>query len=307
MMEDHATTANRISSQASEVSAAAVSLADKTKTPQLSNIITLAKGKLANAIAALKTASEKPASNTGRDNEIRDAKTEVAVIIDEIVSEIDAVNRAVKRVTDSTRALSTATNQLKLDVDPSDNVKKEQTKADKKTMLVEARKALRKGILTEEFADLKAGVTPRDFADVTYVYLSQSWRAYNTDDAMNSALVAAMMIGGDDPSGETRAGDVYQPYLMDTLPHRQAIMKFMGDNDSAGNVAVEQVDMQWREHFKSSAAEEARRGADEIRELKIRLADTEAKLRNVQNNVFDRAMEMAAKMQNALNPAQKKN
>jgi len=70
---------------------------------------------------------------------------------------------------------------------------------------------------------------------------------------------------------------------------------------------VAQVDMLWIEHFTSSAAQEAQRGADGIRQLKIRLADTEAKLRNAQNDVFELAMEMAAKMQNALNPAQKKN
>lgn len=299
MMEDPATIANRISQHAGEVSAVAALLADKDKTPQLSNIIVLAKGDLANAIAALKTASEKlAASDTDRVNEIRDAKTKVTRIVDKMVSEIDAFNSAVKRVTDSTRTLSTTMNQLKLGVDPSDDAKK-QTDKDRKAMLVEARNTLRKGILTEKFADLKMGVAPQDFAGVTAVYLSQSWRAYNTDDAMNSALVAAMMIGVNDPSGETLAGDVYQPYLMDTLEHRQAIMKFMGDKESAGNVAVDQVDMQWRDHFKSSAAEEARRGADEIRELKIRLADTEAKLRNAQNNVFDLAMDMAAKIQAA--------
>jgi hypothetical protein len=176
-----------------------------------------------------------------------------------------------------------------------------------KEELVEMRNALRKGILTDKFSELQSSAKSNDFAAVTAIHLFQSWRAYNTDDAMNSALAAAMMIGGKDPSGTALAGDVYQPYLMDTLNHRRAIMKFMGVNDSAGNGAVDQVDMQWSEHFKSSAAEEARRGADEIRQLKIRLADTEAKLRNVQNNVFDLAMEMAAKMQNALAPAQKKN
>jgi cobalamin biosynthesis Mg chelatase CobN len=126
---------------------------------------------------------------------------------------------------------------------------------------------------------------------------------------MNSALVAAMMIGARETVlyPNLAAGDVYQPYLMDTLDHRRVIMKFMGENDSAGNDAVDQVDMQWSEHFTSSAAQEAQRGADEIRQLKIRLADTEAKLRNVQNNVFDLAMELAAKMQNTLTPAQRKN
>jgi hypothetical protein len=175
--------------------------------------------------------------------------------------------------------------------------------------LVAMRTALRSGILTDQFSEMQSKANPKDFAAVTAVYLSQSWRAYNTDDAMNSALVAAMMIGasGTAYSPDIQAGDVYQPYLMDTLANRRAIMKFMGDNDKAGNEAVAQVDMLWIEHFTSSAAQEARRGADEIRQLKIQLADTEAKLRNVQNNVFDLAMEMAAKMQNALAPVQKKN
>jgi hypothetical protein len=167
--------------------------------------------------------------------------------------------------------------------------------------LVDMRNALRSGILTKDFSEMQFRASPKDFHAVTAVYLSQSWRAYNTDDAMNSALVAAMMIAASDATHDSniKAGDVYQPYLMDTLAHRQAIMKFMGDKDSAGNDAVDQVDMQWREHFTSSAAGEAQRGADEIRQLKIRLADTEAKLRNAQNNVFDLAMEMAAKIQAA--------
>ena len=167
--------------------------------------------------------------------------------------------------------------------------------------LVAMRKALRSGILTERFSEMQSKASNKDFAAVTAVYLSQSWRAYNTDDAMNSALVAAMMIGARETvlNPNLNAGDVYQPYLMDTLANRQTIMKFMEKNDKAGNEAVEQVDMQWRDHFTSGAAEEAQRGADEIRQLKIRLADTEAKLRNAQNNVFDLAMEMATKIQAA--------
>jgi hypothetical protein len=178
-----------------------------------------------------------------------------------------------------------------------------------KDELIAMRDALRNGILTTPFSEMQSKANHKDFAAVTAVYLSQSWRAYNTDDAMNSALVAAMMIGasgtGLDPN--LNAGDVYQPYLMDTLEHRRVIMDFMEKNNKAGNAAVDQVDMHWREHFTSSAAEEAQRGADEIRQLKIRLADTEAKLRNVQNNVFDLAMELAAKMQTTLAPAQRKN
>ena len=175
--------------------------------------------------------------------------------------------------------------------------------------LVIMRNALRSGILTDQFFEMQSKANSKDLAAVTAVYLSQSWRAYNTDDAMNSALVAAMMIGarGTVLNPNLAAGDVYQPYLMDTLEHRRAIMGFMEEKDIAGNAAVEQVDMQWREHFTSGAVEEAQRGADEIRQLKIRLADTEAKLRNVQNNVFDLAMELAAKMQNTLTPAQRKN
>jgi hypothetical protein len=266
------------------------------------------KSVLVTEIAALKNTESSPVTDSNRETKISNARTAVVKTIDMIVAKIDAFNRVVKKVTDPTRILSTITNQLKNDIDPSSNAKK-QTDEDKKTMLVEARNALRKGILTESFSDLKAGVTPQDFAAVTYVYLSQSWRAYNTDDAMNSALVAAMMIGATDSthSPDTQAGDVYQEYLMDTLDHRRVIMKFMRENDSAGNDAVDQVDMQWREHFTSSAAGEAQRGAEEIRQLKIRLADTETKLRNVQNNVFDLAMEMAAKMQNTLAPVQKKN
>jgi hypothetical protein len=178
-----------------------------------------------------------------------------------------------------------------------------------KDELITIRNALRRGILTGPFSEMQSKASPKDFAAVTAVYLSQSWRAYNTDDAMNSALVAAMMISTTDVvhSPDIQAGDVYQPYLMDTLEHRRAIMRFMGEQDRAGSAAVDQVDMKWSEHFTSSAAEEAQRGADEIRQLKIQLADTEAKLRNVQNNVFDLAMEMAAKMQNALAPVQKKN
>ena len=268
------------------------------------------KDKFVDAMGALKKAEDAPATDADRERKISEARNAVVGIIDQMVKKIDAFGDMVRKVTDSTRALSTITNQLKFDVDPSSsNDAKNQTEADKKIMLIEARNALRKGILTGKFSDLTESVTPQDFAAVTYVYLSQSWRAYNTDDAMNSALVAAMMIGATSTahSTDTQAGDVYQPYLMDTLPHRQAVMKFMKDNDNAGNDAVDQVDMQWRDHFTSSAVEEAQRGADEIRELKIRLADTETKLRNAQNNVFELAMEMAAKMQNALNPAQKKN
>jgi hypothetical protein len=265
---------------------------------QQSNQITRLKDKLIDAITTLQTAEGMAGTDTTREKNISDARVGFVQKVDDIVQEIDVFTNMVQKVAGSTRTLRTLANQLKYDVDPSDDAKK-QTDEDRRAMLVEARNALRKGILTEEFADLKAGVTPRDFAGVTYVYLSQSWRAYNTDDAMNSALVAAMMIGVNDPSGETLAGDVYQPYLMDTLEHRRAIMRFMGDKDSAGEAAVDQVDMQWREHFTSSAAQEAQRGADEIRQLKIRLADTEAELRNAQNNVFDLAMKMAAKIQAA--------
>lgn len=249
----------------------------------------------------LKKIEDEPLQSVDREARKIEVKNRAVGIVDEIVQKIDDIDRLIGRVTGLSRTLRTSANQLKFGFDPSDNAKKEQTNADKKTMLVEARKALRKGILTEKFADLKAGVTPQDFADVTYVYLSQSWRAYNTDDAMNSALVAAMMIGARDTGLDPNlsAGDVYQPYLMDTLERRQAIMKFMEKNDNVGNDAVYQVDMHWEKHFTSSAAEEARRGADEIRQLKIRLADTEAKLRNAQNNVFDLAMEMAAKIQAA--------
>ena len=104
--------------------------------------------------------------------------------------------------------------------------------------LVAMRKALRSGILTERFSEMQSKASPKDFAAVTAVYLSQSWRAYNTDDAMNSALVAAMMISARETvlNPNLNAGDVYQPYLMDTLEHRQTIMKFMEKNDKAGGV-----------------------------------------------------------------------
>jgi hypothetical protein len=305
MMKNPEDSAEQIYRHAEEVKSAVIGLHGA---PQPNQIMDL-KGELLGAINTLETAKSTPVTtDDSRKNKISEARNTVMEKIDQIVQEIDKFNRMVKKVTDTTRTLSTIANRLKSDVDPSDDAKK-QTETDKKNMLVEARNALRKGILTEKFSDLKAGVTPRDFADVTYVYLSQSWRAYNTDDAMNSALVAAMMISTTDMSRspDIQAGDVYQPYLMDTPEHRRAIMRFMGEQDHAGNAAVDQVDMQWREHFTSSAAEEAQRGADEIRQLKIRLADTEAKLRNVQNNVFDLAMELAAKMQNALAPVQKKN
>ena len=162
MADDLARNYSRMSGQATEVKKHMEGLADKTNTQRIDTILTRTRPKLDKAIVDWKkTASDKPASGTGGDNEIRDAKTKVTVIVDEIVSEIDAINRAVKRVTDSTRILSTTMNQLKLDVDPSDDAKK-QTDEDRKAMLVEARNALRKGIMTEKFADLKAGVTPQD-------------------------------------------------------------------------------------------------------------------------------------------------